>query len=257
MADDGWSLVGKAGKVVQKNISDASLSTTDCIIDLVRKPQSIKQGSKNIEDKRKEILNDSSFIDSFKSNFDKIIEKLIDKKIEEKKIIKISCISYGIGSILQSLMPQYQMALLLILKEWLLEIEKISLHFEIYDPIFKNNEIKYLNENGFIVPEKNEECKRKIDEDENVLFYMPHCENFMYSNLIIANGGVNNIDNFKRICIIGNSFHHYDECTISKKKRTKIRSILEILPNTNEISLPSFIRAPNAFNNTYFLTFDY
>ena len=59
---------------------------------------------------------------------------------------------------------------------------------------------------GYQLLPVNEECRRRANGC--TLFYMPHCELFMYDNLLAANWNAKDLAN---VVVFGNSFAGYDD----------------------------------------------
>ncbi|KAH6600931.1 hypothetical protein BASA50_001936 [Batrachochytrium salamandrivorans] len=128
----------------------------------------------------------------------------------------LDCVCYGLGSISDSKLSQFQLALLiLMMKE------------------FKHGQ-------------------RSINK--KTLFYMPHCQDVLYNNVLKANWGSDRICN---IAIIGNSFEAYDCNTIGKSLAQKCPFIADALSLdlVDETAFTDFGPCSRAFNNTAFLAF--
>ncbi|KAI1295356.1 SRR1-like protein [Halotydeus destructor] len=131
---------------------------------------------------------------------------------EVKQVILSSCegslpristiVSYGIGSFTDSVTSRYQLALCLLLKDWL-----VSESFYAYDPVFSESEKHYLRTRfKCTIITQNEECKRKIElsSQGKTLFFMPHLDKPLYNNLLWANWDKRRLEN---LLLLGNSFH--------------------------------------------------
>ena len=250
--EDCWALVGKKGKIIKKSLH----SSNDQASVQVRAPMPLKQAKRVIGEKESKFDQQKEFMDEIKQEIEKLIQKMIEE-IKETSITDFYFITYGIGRIFQSSVSQYQVAFLKLLKNIIAQIFSDleitwKIHLEIFDPVFREPEKQYLNSLGFTVLSTNENCNRVIDNHQIGLFFMPHGEKFMYSNLIESNQS-----HLQRIYIIGNSFHHYNESTITKKKRKEIRTILNILDNIVEIPFPdtSKFLPYDTFNNTSIIYF--
>ncbi|KAJ1340380.1 hypothetical protein BSLG_005022 [Batrachochytrium salamandrivorans] len=90
--------------------------------------------------------------------------------------------------------------------------------------------------------------------NKKTLFYMPHCQDVLYNNVLKANWGSDRICN---IAIIGNSFEAYDCNTIGKSLAQKCPFIADALSLdlVNETAFTDFGPCSRAFNNTAFLAF--
>ncbi len=86
--------------------------------------------------------------------------------------VKIIC--YGIGSIFESPISQYQYSLLKLIRN---SLENSSCG--IYDPVFSESEIEWLAKDYFRLisfPSSSYVAKSR----EGLIFFMPHCESFVY-----------------------------------------------------------------------------
>eukprot|EP01095_Lingulamoeba_sp_RSL-Kostka_P002669 TRINITY_DN13583_c0_g1_i1.p1 TRINITY_DN13583_c0_g1~~TRINITY_DN13583_c0_g1_i1.p1 ORF type:complete len:287 (+),score=50.50 TRINITY_DN13583_c0_g1_i1:72-932(+) len=175
------------------------------------------------------------------------LNNLDDKANEEPVGIQIIC--YGLGSLAKSKKATYQFAFLLLIRE-LLEIPNVYL----YDPILTKKEIDLIESyEGFNYIKINEECNRICKN--LTCIYMPHCEKFMYNNLIKTNMESNSLNN---LFIIGNRLSLYDEMTIQQKKRQLIKELLDSIPMMRETVFTAVYNdLPNCFNDlaiTYYPT---
>lgn len=128
-------------------------------------------------------------------------------------ISKIVC--YGLGSFSDGINKAslYQLALLILLHGHLKSRgHPINDMIDIFDPIFKPTDKEILSnstEPSFNVLEVNEFCGRDIsqecdfDKGHCTLFYMPHCDQFLYNNLIGRNWS---LDGIGHTLVLGNSF---------------------------------------------------
>lgn len=183
-------------------------------------------------------------------------------------------VSYGIGNFCCTRVSLLQFAAFLLIKEELCGPDtKISA----YDPAFGDVCRGVCALRGVTVIEKDERAAHSCAE--STLFYMPHCDLFMYENVISANwieeeeevkeeevkegdkGGKEEEKEKKKHCyvdpkvvIIGNSFLSYIERfdSVAAKKNPHISSCEACLTEkpivyTSQSSDPSIM---NAFNNT-------
>lgn len=245
MSEDGWFMVGSHNKIVKPKtlISDSTpLSKEELVTN--KKAPSIGQINRSLE-KKKIVLNDSKFLISTK---DQILVEL--NKLPEIHYSQIKLICYGIGSIFKSSISQFQFILLQFIKEWIEEFSKTTITIELFDPILSEKEKQFFCDKGCICYDTDEKCCKIVNPDQFTLFYMPHCEKFMYCNVLTTNG-----DRLDKIMIIGNSFEHYNLICFSKKTRKEIRPILSVLGKTIEIPFIIFTEATDVFNNTCLIKF--
>lgn len=125
----------------------------------------------------------------------------------------VDILCYGLGQFSSCVIARYQLGFLLILKEILR-----STNVYIYDPQFSEGETTFLKERGLDVLYVNEEAKRTLKQ--KTVCFLPHCDLFLYNNLLWANWGRTRLS---EIVIIGNSFQNYElrHSKGSFKKRAK------------------------------------
>ncbi|OMJ28738.1 SRR1-like protein [Smittium culicis] len=233
----------------------------------------------------------------------KFYSKLCDKifpKIREFNPDEIVC--YGIGSFSALSAAQIQLALLLVIKDELLQNcpsnppsttatisnstnnSNTCLRVLAYDPVFSDSDTKLLNHFGILIIPTNEAAKRYALS--NTLFYMPHCEAFLYDNLLSANSTTHHptststsipslpsdcskpnprtsasaepkLSNLSRLMIIGNDLSNLPRAS---KKLTYISkfssSVISIQFPDEETHLDSSINRFHPFNDTALMTFD-
>lgn len=160
-------------------------------------------------------LRQSSF---FQIDFKSTINDCI-KALDGRLIKKIVC--YGLGSFSNGveLNSRYQLALLLLLHEHLVELDHpVEPVIEVYDPSFDSVDSETLlsfTNPKFSLIEENESCARSLggeapcssesllDKPRCTLFYMPHLDKYLYNNLL----GINwTNEQLARLVILGNSF---------------------------------------------------
>ncbi|KAJ0266713.1 hypothetical protein HA466_0006600 [Hirschfeldia incana] len=84
---------------------------------------------------------------------------------------------------------------------------------EVFDPILSATESSVIESLGCTVLSVNEQARREVLKP--TLFFMPHCEANLYSNLLQANW---RIDRLSRIVLFGNSFQMYEQQVILDEK---------------------------------------
>jgi len=95
-------------------------------------------------------------------------------------------------------------------------------------------EVQTLKILNFRIIESNEEAKRKIENE--TLFYMPHCEKYLYNNLLEVNWNAV----LSKMVIIGNSFEHCNMMVSANEMNTKYHYISQALKFTEEIAFPVY-----------------
>ncbi|TPX37113.1 hypothetical protein SmJEL517_g00961 [Synchytrium microbalum] len=151
-------------------------------------------------------------------------------------------VAYGIGSFTESWTSSsiLQMALLLVLKDEL----SIESPIYTYDPEYTSMDCEVLQHYGILVLTEDESGHRRVESC--TLFYMPHCEMWLYSNVLKSNW-----DDLKQIVIMGNSFADYHLKTLSDEQWLKMGSyVRKTVGLVQELPLRNTFSDKAAFNNT-------
>jgi len=114
-------------------------------------------------------------------------------------IVQIIC--FGLGSMNSSETSQYQFALLLLIQN---ELGILSEKVGLFDPVFTEEDMNLIKSYGFQCIMVN--TIGKYVANERTLFYMPHCTEGLYSNLLRENWQEHLL---KNVVILGNSFDSY------------------------------------------------
>ncbi|KAI5079074.1 hypothetical protein GOP47_0006745 [Adiantum capillus-veneris] len=122
--------------------------------------------------------------------------------IENTECWHLDVVLYGLGSIANSEVSRCQLALILLLKERFSWVGII----EVYDPVLTLSECTVIKDMGCLPVALNEKGRRSIVRP--TLFYMPHCEDWLYDNVLQANWAPCTL---RQIVILGNSFQDYQE----------------------------------------------
>jgi hypothetical protein len=141
-------------------------------------------------------------------------------------------VCYGIGDIINSNTARLQLALALSLASGL-GLDRSAVSF--FDPVLTQGGDRVLTDLGITVTQENENCRRRVPDGGNSLFFMPHCDREMYNNVIGANivgagnpgdagvqadasaaeepaaGDDGGSTAFTQLSILGNSFNAYEE----------------------------------------------
>lgn len=133
-------------------------------------------------------------------------------------------VCYGVGNFASKVEPRWQLASIEALRE-LLSIENTYY----YDPCTSPFELEVLTELKINVLSENEQGSRPVTEA--TLFYMPHCPQSLYNNLLLANWKT--IDSLQNVFILGNSLHAYADRQIG----TLAKGIEAMLPFIKEREL--------------------
>ncbi|KAJ1668051.1 hypothetical protein IW140_000784 [Coemansia sp. RSA 1813] len=117
-----------------------------------------------------------------------------------KAFSPVEIVCYGVGS-LSIQVSQWQLALILLINEDLHVPDIMA-----FDPVTADVDVLTYEHLGVSMIPTNEEARRKAARQ--TLFYMPHCEIFLYENLLSANW---TIESLSRIMLIGNNLQRYQE----------------------------------------------
>ncbi|KAF8781421.1 SRR1-like protein like [Argiope bruennichi] len=206
--EDGFITVKYKGRKYIKCVTPSELSsryqqleTTNVVFDK-KKFESIVEDVRN-----------SNFFMNFKENIlctlnnfyrnvesdchDNFIHDVEALSMNDNKMLDIVC--YGLGHFASCLTARYQLAFLINLKD-ILSPRIIY----VFDPVFSNEEKRVLKIFGLTVLKENEEGKRTVLN--RTIFFMPHCDLYLYNNLLWANWSK---DSLSKLIIIGNSFQGY------------------------------------------------
>ncbi|KAJ2459830.1 hypothetical protein GGF42_001223 [Coemansia sp. RSA 2424] len=136
-------------------------------------------------------------------------------------------VCYGIGS-LTTPVSQWQLALVVLINQHL------SVDVSAFDPVARPTDCETLGQFGVSIIAENEEGKRSVTR--KTMFFMPHCEEFLYNNLLAANWSP---EQLARILIVGNRISRYQDTQSSEEFAKKSPYILHALPATVCTDLPS------------------
>ncbi|XP_010530609.1 PREDICTED: protein SENSITIVITY TO RED LIGHT REDUCED 1 [Tarenaya hassleriana] len=129
---------------------------------------------------------------------------------------QLNMVIYGIGSIESYEPPRFQLSIAILLKkkfDWIGDIE-------VFDPVLSATESNVVTSLGCSVLSVNEQGRREAIKP--TLFFMPHCEAELYSNLLQANWRT---DSLSRIALFGNSFQTYEQHVVENKNSLNPRVI--------------------------------
>jgi hypothetical protein len=155
-------------------------------------------------------------------------------------------VCYGIGNFASSAKSCYQFALFLLIKE---ELGKHIISW-IYDPVLTESEKEFLVQNQCKLIPLNEEGKRVTLA--KTLFFMPHNDKELYSNLLSANWGLD----LQHLVILGNSFELYRDQLLTTDERQRAPYITKVANITEEYHIvEEFTKMREAFNDQSIMTF--
>ncbi|KAJ2890190.1 hypothetical protein IWW38_004270 [Coemansia aciculifera] len=152
-------------------------------------------------------------------------------------------VCYGVGS-LATQISQWQLALILLINQHL------NIGMSAFDPVTLPTDCETLERFAVSIIAENEEARRSVTV--KTLFFMPHCEEFLYDNLLAANWSP---EQLTRILIIGNRISRYQDTQSSKELAEKSPYILHAIPAIACTDLPSerllgLRNCPYAFTDT-------
>ncbi|NXX38046.1 SRR1L protein, partial [Tricholaema leucomelas] len=153
------------------------------------------------------------------------------------------CVCYGLGRFGGCPIARDQLAFLLLLLE---ELGVPPARCSLFDPVFSEREAAVLGELGLRLLPENEEGKHDI-EGSATLFYMVHCGNALYNNLLWRNWSLGALP---KLVIIGNSFRGIEERLLPRILRRDYSYIAKVLKVTEEVALPAHPRYLDTFNDT-------
>ncbi|KAI8322497.1 hypothetical protein GQ54DRAFT_145015 [Martensiomyces pterosporus] len=119
-----------------------------------------------------------------------------------------------------------------------------------FDPVTSEADVQTYKGFGIAIIDENEEAKRRASK--RTLFYMPHCEQFLYNNLVETNFSG---EALTRVMVIGNHFSGYRESQGNEEFSRRSPHIRRILAHLAKVELPSekllaLRHSPYAFNDT-------
>jgi hypothetical protein len=223
MENDGFQLITKGHRLCAKKVKyNKSLPVpgSDNLIDVKELISRILEKKTNIES--------DLYVESIKE---------VLKICKHLKFKKIVC--YGIGKISDNISSQYQLAVLLILRDMLIDtVEEVL----VYDPLLCEDELSVIEELKLINIGHNEKCRHAVTS--YTLFYLPHGSLQMYNNLLYANWSLSKLS---MISIIGNSFSNYYLRLTDNKLITNAFYLHQLKDHYMEITFPSLY---DSFNDT-------
>ncbi|KAK9719973.1 hypothetical protein K7432_004456 [Basidiobolus ranarum] len=219
MEDNGFTLFkynSRKNQNRRKRRTDIKQVSADSVIELV-------------ED-RVDTLKHSEFYSQLKE----IIETCHISNLED-------IICYGVGSFEQSRTSQFQLGLVLLLRESL----KIKGKMYSYDPVLTKIDLEVLQHYDIELIKVNEQAKRKVTA--LTLFYMPHCGKTLYNNVLASNWSREDI---KNVLLVGNRLEMYHENEPTSKLRREVPHILEALDLIKCSPFPEEFDTNTIFNDT-------
>jgi hypothetical protein len=131
----------------------------------------------------------------------------------------VEIVAYCIGNFTTQKSSRYQ---LLSLFEIIKSLKKYKVTCSFYDPVFTDDEIRYLQSKGHTYLDGNK--KVQYSPTKTIIYYMPYCDILLYDLVLKQNW---NLKALGRIIIIGNGLHLY------AKTRFKSKYVPRVYENMN------------------------
>lgn len=204
--NDGFVLV-KSKKKIKKVYKQSSLSNQ--LKTEKPDPNEVDELISKLKNLQNQLLchDTELYASKFLFNLRNILDNFFSKNCENSNK-KIVILCYGLGSFDDSLTSRYQLALLLIIIEYIKESIGIQVEIqEIFDPLLNSMDKVVLEKIlNYQYSELNSKCIKKIDINANnclTVVFMPHCPKALYNNLLFSNWTKSHL---QCLLIIGNSF---------------------------------------------------
>jgi hypothetical protein len=136
--------------------------------------------------------------------------------LKDNSVKDIVC--YGVGNFAEGAAPMWQFACILCLREFL-PVDNVYY----YDPCTTKLELELLADFDIQVISENERGLRQVSVP--TFFYMPHCAQFLYNNVLVSNW-----KSLDMVVIFGNSLQAYQ----GRQGRTLLKAIEVLLPFLEE-----------------------
>jgi len=150
---------------------------------------------------------------------------------------------FGLGHIAGCVSARFQLALLLLIREFLdIPEERVFVN----DPIFFCGEVELLRRLKLEVISENLECKLKCQV--NTLFFLPHCPKQLTNNLLYANWSP---EGLSRLFLISNSFSSTVERGVKSdiERNAHLVSSLVEADMVEEVVMSNTFRFEDVFND--------
>jgi hypothetical protein len=187
-----------------------------------------------------EKLRDTDYYRNVKEGLTNVVPVLVTKdRFEHGSVRDIVC--YGVGNFSTSSAPMWQFACILNLKVDL-AIEDIFY----YDPCTTELEMELLQEFQIQIIPHNERGHRPVSVP--TLFYMPHCPQQLYANVLISNW-----ESLNNVIFFGNSLQAYESRQIGNALHKAIAILLPFLREEaldySKLDLEQHYHMETAFND--------
>ncbi|KAJ0397105.1 hypothetical protein ATCC90586_009150 [Pythium insidiosum] len=167
-------------------------------------------------------------------------------------------VSYGLGSFCSSSNAVYQLAYVHALMQRITQDHPhVSCSVSVFDPVMNESDRLLVQRLGLTTIERNERGRRVVSAD--TLFFMPHCGQALYQNVLLANWDAQRL---ARLAIIGNSFAAYSDRLLDRQARES-SLLVRVAPFIAETALHASVPRSHdefalyeaAFNDTSVHTF--
>eukprot|EP00172_Hildenbrandia_rubra_P004437 Plantae.Rhodophyta-Hildenbrandia_rubra.ctg8983.p1 GENE.Plantae.Rhodophyta-Hildenbrandia_rubra.ctg8983~~Plantae.Rhodophyta-Hildenbrandia_rubra.ctg8983.p1 ORF type:complete len:299 (+),score=65.90 Plantae.Rhodophyta-Hildenbrandia_rubra.ctg8983:1589-2485(+) len=170
-----------------------------------------------------EVVEKSAYWKSVKEVLHEALERVLGREWrdarEEAGNLRVRFACLGLGSFEDKVVSRWQLALALLMQNELIGDDRDdNMKILVYDPVMTEVDKMVVEKFGLFVGDNAGECKGKCyavgEEEDVVVFYMPHCLGSMYNGIVKTNWE----GRLERLVIIGNSFVGYKDTYPQKKK---------------------------------------
>ena len=172
---------------------------------------------------------------TFQTKFSSLKRKIQETPLFASLVTELpifqSIVCYGLGS-LEIFRSQLQLALICAIRERF--PTSITSAYS-YDPCHSQNDKYFIRQAGFVTLEENDQGRRDIGTKDTVLFFMPHCDRWLYCNVLEKQQ-----HNLDRIYILGNSFIEYEKKSsekdlVQQAVRKSVEKRFSLLPGDSHL----------------------
>ena len=183
--------------------------------------------------KIKDAKNEIASTEIYSATISCIKESLLN--LGKSQIEELIC--YGLGNFSDCKIALYQLGLLLAMQEYLL------CEVLVYDPKFTDLEENILGSEKCQIISYNEKGKRKVNK--TTLFFLPHCPNKLFNNVINANWGIG----LNNCIVIANRLSEVLSSMPDRELKKHLPYLFFITPCTIEFEIPNNFKYSDVFND--------
>ncbi|GLE04838.1 hypothetical protein PINS_up013817 [Pythium insidiosum] len=246
MASDEWTLVSRGSKRRQRQHTPKASRHPSALSEPLDTTARVSRAKEDalfgrISDISRALRDDSLVIDALQELAAHYKWTPTDSSQATERVLHVVC--YGLGSFCSSSNAVHQLAYAHALTQCITrEHAHVSCIASVFDPVMNESDRLLAQRLGFSVIEHNERGRRAVADD--TLFFMPHCGQALYQNVLLANWDA---ERLQRLTIIGNSFTAYSDRVLDRSARE--RSLLvRVAPFAHETALRSCVpRTHDAF----------